>query len=166
METIKQIPPERPLDDAVRQTIGQHLVTMVNGSARVRRHWSKAAVIGTGVGVLAVGGAAAAATSSGWLSPSGIPIAKPPPPRPEQLPPGTYDGRPLGVPTGPQTSVKDCPQDPSWSPPLPTGATVSVSLAPAGPEGVSVNGTFTSTAGYCVYTVTLPGELPKTIQTH
>jgi hypothetical protein len=97
-----------------------------------------------------------AATGPPFLNENGIPIASPPPQQPEQLPSGVYNGRPLGVPSGPQSSVASCPQDPSWSPALPAGDTVTVSLAPAGSEGAVVNGTTVSTAGYCAYTVTPP----------
>jgi hypothetical protein len=96
--------------------------------------------------------------SPGFLNSSGVPITTPPPQQPEQLPTGTYSGRPLNAPTGPQASVADCPTDLAWSPPLPAGATVSASIMPAGPEGVVVVGTTVSTAGDCAYTVNTPSS--------
>jgi hypothetical protein len=101
-------------------------------------------------------------TGPPFLNGNGIPIATPPPPQQEQLPSGIYNGRPLGVPSGPQSSLASCPQDPSWSPALPAGDTVAVSLAPAGSEGALVNGTKVSTVGYCAYTVTPPATASTT----
>jgi hypothetical protein len=165
----EQLPSARTMTDTSRSSVRSELERTIEKdqhrghfSGRLRR--PSGLVIGIALGgAVAAGGVAAAATTGGWFNSSGVPIAKPPPMQPEQLPPGNYDGHPLNVPSGPQESVADCPQNPQWSPPLPAGATVTVMLQPNGPAGAVVNGRSISVASYCAYTVTLPGQSSTTI---
>jgi hypothetical protein len=164
----EQLPPPRTMSDTTRTSLLGELERTI-GKGQHRGHFSgrlrrpSGLVIGIALGgAVAAGGVATAATTGGWFNSSGVPIAKPPPMQPEQLPPGNYDGHPLNVPSGPQESVADCPQNPQWSPPLPAGATVTVTLQPSGPAGAIVNGRSISVAGYCDYTVTLPGQATTT----
>jgi hypothetical protein len=162
---VMELPPARTLSPIHRAAVQRELeMEVLRASARNRHkirptfHRGRGLAIGIATAVLAAtGGVAAAATTGGWFNSSGIPVAKPPPMKPEQLPNGSYDGHPLSVPSGPQDSVADCPQDPKWSPPLPAGAKVSVSLESGG--AIQVNGgNWQSTVGYCAYTVTIPGQ--------
>lgn len=159
MNILDILPPPQPLRRSHRLAIRRELEGVVSSGSN-RWLWGTHTTAGLGIVLALTGGAtvagAYAATHAGFLSSSGVPIAMPPPQRPEYLPAGTYDGRPLNIPSRPQASASDCPANPTWSPALPTGATVSVSLMPKGPEGIIAAGTNVSTAGYCSYTVHLP----------
>lgn len=81
--------------------------------------------------------------------------------------PPSYEGYPVGLPSGPVSSASDCPSNPSWSEPLPDGATVSAPFlaTSAGHNGdttLSDSSTTTtiSVAGRCEYTLSLPAGDP------
>jgi len=69
---------------------------------------------------------------------------------------GEITSMPVGVPAGPQTSVIACPSNPSWDPPLPTGATVSVSLLGLSGVVAEVAGQRVATVSDCAYSVVYP----------
>ncbi len=76
---------------------------------------------------------------------------------PSSGPSEAYFGHPVGIPNGPVASVSDCPSNPSFSSPLPAGATVAgPTLAPASVGG-TVDGKSFSLANTCVYTVSWTG---------
>jgi hypothetical protein len=74
-----------------------------------------------------------------------------------------YVGHPVGVPSGAVATVADCPADPSWSAPLPSGVTVSppfLGTSNSGSVTITTGGhsTTVSNAGQCGYTLTVPGS--------
>jgi len=69
---------------------------------------------------------------------------------------GEITSMPVGVPAGPQTSVIACPSNPSWDPPLPIGATVSVSLLGLSGVVAEVAGQRVATVSDCSYSVVYP----------
>ncbi len=106
--------------------------------------------------VMSIGGATlslAPVASASELNPTSVGT--------EELVPEVIQGVPLGVPATPVASVTDCPVNPEWSQPLPQGATISDPfLGPSGAVSLSSGDTAISydTAGYCEYTVTVPGD--------
>jgi hypothetical protein len=73
------------------------------------------------------------------------------------LNPTTLLPHPINLPTGPQTSAKDCPNPPDLSAPLPAGATISApSLVPNGLASLVVGTQTYDLSGTCAYTLTLP----------
>jgi hypothetical protein len=73
-----------------------------------------------------------------------------------------YSGHPVGVPAGPVPTVADCPSDPTWSTPLPSGVTASppsLGTANSGSVTVTTAGTSQSESSEsrCEYTLSVPG---------
>lgn len=112
------------------------------------------------VPLLLVGAFAVDSALAANPSPTTVPIGSGPPP----IGPGPSAPvipHPIGVPTGPVSSLADCPSAPAMSSPLPAGASLSKPfLAPAGLH-TTANGKSTDYAGSCVYTVKIPSsDLP------
>ena len=73
-------------------------------------------------------------------------------------------GVPLGIPSTPVQNITDCPANPTFTSPLPQGATISVSLGTAtDTASATFNGVTQGVAGRCVYTVSLPNSDPVTL---
>ncbi len=126
--------------------------------------WRAVGGIGVLLGVLLVVGINPIFASPPTTSPynDGVPppigIEPNPPPQPAGP---VFGGHPLGLPVGPVARANDCPANPSWSEPLPSGARVSPpSLVPAGTEAgltLTIGGvtTTSSAAGRCEYSLTI-----------